>query len=66
MIKIYTYSHNRPDFIEPQYNSIKKTYDWIEVFVCADKITQDAAEIAETKEPESLNPLSRFLKWMDK
>ena len=24
MIKIYTYSHNRPDFIEPQYNSIKK------------------------------------------
>ena len=24
MIKIYTYSHNRPDFIEPQYNSLKK------------------------------------------
>ena len=24
MIKIYTYSHNRPDFIEPQFNSIKK------------------------------------------
>ena len=24
VIKIYTYSHNRPDFIEPQFNSIKK------------------------------------------
>ena len=23
-IKIYTFSHNRPDFIELQYNSIKK------------------------------------------
>ena len=24
MIKIYTYSHNRPDLIKPQYDSIKK------------------------------------------
>ena len=24
MIKIYTYSHNRPDLIEPQYDSLKK------------------------------------------
>ena len=24
MIKIYTYSHNRPDLIKPQYESIKK------------------------------------------
>ena len=24
MIKVYTYSHNRPDLIEPQYDSLKK------------------------------------------
>ena len=24
MIKIYTYSHNRPDLIEPQYESMKR------------------------------------------
>ena len=36
MIKIYTYSHNRPDFIEPQYNSIKKTYGWISYQVSKD------------------------------
>ena len=24
MIRIYTYSHNRPDLIEPQYDSLKK------------------------------------------
>ena len=54
------------DYSQSLEEGIKKTYDWIEVFVCADKITQDAAETIETKEPESLNPLSRFLKWMDK
>ena len=54
------------DYSQSLEDGIKKTYDWINLFVCADKITQDAAEIAETKEPESLNPLSRFLKWMDK
>ena len=36
------------------------------IFVCADKITQETVETVETKEDKKLNPLSRFLKWMDK
>jgi len=51
------------DYSQSLEDGIERTYNWINVFVCADKITQN---IVETKKSESLNPLSRFLKWMDK
>jgi len=50
------------DYSQSLEEGIEKTYNWINIFVCADKITQNPPE---TKEPERLNPLSRFLKWMD-
>ena len=43
-------------------DGIEKTYNWINTFVCADKITGKDEPKSSTKE---LNPVSKFLKWMD-
>ena len=51
------------DYTMTLEDGIKKTYDWIEVFVCADKITAKQEPKTESKR---LNPISRFIKWMDK
>ena len=51
------------DYTMTLEDGIRKTYNWIYTRICADKI-------ASKEEPKSftnkLNPISRFLKWMDK
>ena len=49
------------DYSQSLEEGIRKTYNWINKFV-------EAEEDAEETEPveEKLNPISRFLKWMDK
>jgi nucleoside-diphosphate-sugar epimerase len=51
------------DYTMTLEDGIEKTYNWIEVFVCADKITAKQEPKSSIKE---LNPVSRFLKWMDR
>tara|TARA_B100001094_G_scaffold79362_1_gene75657 strand:- start:7389 stop:8525 length:1137 start_codon:yes stop_codon:yes gene_type:complete len=51
------------DYSQSLEDGIEKTYNWINTFVCADKIT-GKEELKTT--PKELNPVSRFLKWMDR
>ena len=44
-------------------DGIRKTYEWINTRVCADEIVVKEEPKIESKK---LNPISRFLKWMDK
>ena len=50
------------DYSQTLEDGIEKTYNWINRFVSASKVSQNPVE---TKKSQSLNPLSRFLKWMD-
>jgi len=51
------------DYTMTLEDGIEKTYNWINTFVCADKITGKQEPKSSTNE---LNPISRFLKWMDR
>ena len=51
------------DYSQSLEDGIEKTYNWINTFVCADKITGKEEPKSSTNE---LNPISRFLKWMDR
>ena len=42
---------------------IRKTYNWINTRVCAEEILVKEEPKTESKR---LNPISRFIKWMDK
>ena len=44
-------------------DGIRKTYNWIYTRICADKIASKEEPKIESKK---LNPISRFIKWMDK
>jgi hypothetical protein len=50
------------DYTMTLEDGIRKTYNWINPLVCADKI---AGEEEPKTESKKLNPISRFLQWMD-
>ena len=49
------------DYSQSLEEGIRKTYNWINTFVEAEKDTEETEPVEE-----KLNPISRFLKWMDK
>ena len=49
------------DYSQTLEDGIEKTYNWINTFVKAEKVTKETQPVEE-----KLNPVSRFLKWMDK
>ena len=49
------------DYSQTLEDGIEKTYNWINTFVKAEKVTKETKPVEE-----KLNPVSRFLKWMDK
>ena len=51
------------DYTMTLEDGIRKTYEWINTRVCADEIVVKEEPKIESKK---LNPISRFLKWMDK
>ena len=51
------------DYTMTLEDGIRKTYDWINTRVCAEEILVKEEPKIESKK---LNPISRFIKWMDK
>ena len=49
------------DYSQSLEEGIRKTYNWINTFVEAEEDTEEIEPVEE-----KLNPISRFLKWMDK
>ena len=49
------------DYSQSLEEGIRKTYNWINKFVEAEEDTEETEPVEE-----KLNPISRFLKWMDK
>ena len=49
------------DYSQSLEEGIRKTYNWINTFVEAEEDTEETEPVEE-----KLNPISRFLKWMDK
>ena len=55
------------DYTMTLEEGIAKTYEWISACVCADEIVAKEEPKEEPKiESKKLNPISRFIKWMDK
>ena len=49
------------DYSQSLEEGIRKTYNWINTFVEAEEDTEETEPVEE-----KLNPISRFIKWMDK